>query len=99
MMGPEKKYEERLKKWLKEQGAWYVKYWGGGTFTRPGVPDLLVCMGGRFVAIEVKSDSGKLTPEQMEQMALIKKAGGIAIVSRPSSFEKDTAFLKNLMEV
>lgn len=95
-MGPEKKYEEKLKRWLKKKGAWYVKYWGGGVYTRTGVPDILVCFKGRFIGIEVKSDSGRLSPEQKEQLALIKQAGGITMVSRPCTFEKDTAFLDNL---
>lgn len=97
-MGPEKKYEEKLKRWLKKEGIWYVKYWGGGVYTRTGVPDILACAGGRFLAIEVKSDSGKLSPEQQEQMALIRQAGGECIVSRPSTFEADKARIKTLMD-
>lgn len=82
-VGPEKQWENEIKKHLKKRGAWFLKYWGGGTYTRKGVPDLLVCYKGRFVAIEVKSDTGKISPEQRQEMAYIEGSGGIGIFSRP----------------
>lgn len=50
----------------------------------PGSSDLIGIQRGtgRFIAIEVKSARGKLTPEQEAFLALIKNIGGIAIVAR-----------------
>ena len=98
MSGPEKRYEEKLKRYLKKRGIWYVKYWGGGLYTKTGVPDILACIKGRFVAIEVKSDSGKLRPEQKEEIALINASGGLCIISRPSTFEKDKALIEKILQ-
>ena len=35
-MGPEKEFENQIKAFLKEQGCWYIKYWGGGGYTKAG---------------------------------------------------------------
>lgn len=79
----EKYYENKLKAWLKHRGAWLLKYWGGGVYTRAGVPDLLVCYKGRFIAIEVKGEHGRISDAQREEMALIEEAGGIGIFYFP----------------
>lgn len=81
---PEKDWENEIKAELKKRGAWYLKYWGGGIYTRRGVPDLLVCYKGRFIAIEVKSDVGEISPVQRSEMAKIEEFGGIGIFSRPN---------------
>ena len=63
-MGKEKNFENRVKAYLKEQGCWVIKYWGGGQYTKSGIPDLLACVNGTFVAIELKSETGKLSDIQ-----------------------------------
>ena len=62
-------------------------------YTRSGVPDLLVCCNGRFVAIEVKAENGRPSELQLHNIEEIKKAGGIAIVLYPKDFE----MFKNLI--
>lgn len=52
-MGLEKRFENKVRRWIKSQGGWSVKFFANG-YTRRGVPDLLSCIKGRFVAIEVK---------------------------------------------
>lgn len=47
-----------------------------------GCPDILVCLGGRFVGVEVKRKGGRLRPEQAACMDSIRKAGGLAFVAR-----------------
>jgi hypothetical protein len=79
----EKYYENKLKAWLKHRGAWLLKYWGGGVYTRAGVPDLLVCYKGRFIAIEVKGDNGRISDAQRGEMAQIEAAGGVGIFYFP----------------
>ncbi len=37
---------------------------------------------GRFVAVEVKTDTGRLRPEQELFLALVRRSGGIAFVAR-----------------
>ena len=45
-----------------------------------GCPDLLCCINGKFVGMEVKQESGRPTPLQLAQMQMIWKAGGLAYV-------------------
>lgn len=47
-----------------------------------GVSDILGIIQGRFLAIEVKSETGKLTPEQKAFILSINEEGGIAFVAR-----------------
>lgn len=50
----------------------------------PGSSDLIGIRqsDGRFVAIEVKSERGKVTDAQAAFLACVERAGGIAIVAR-----------------
>ena len=52
------------------------------TFGRKGQSDILGCAKGRFCAIEVKSDSGRLSPEQQEFGDAVTRSGGLYIVAR-----------------
>ena len=45
-----------------------------------GVPDVLACVRGRFVAVEVKGRGDTLKPIQAAQIERIKAAGGRAFV-------------------
>ena len=52
------------------------------TSNRSGTPDIIACIGGRFVALEVKTIKGQPSPIQVVQMQRIRDAGGIAEVVR-----------------
>lgn len=95
-MASEKNFENRIKKFLKEQGCYFIKYWGGGNFTKSGVPDLLVCCAGRFLGIEVKGENGKPSELQLYHVEQIKKAGGIAMVLYPGQFDDFKRLVKEL---
>ncbi len=94
-MVSEKSFENRIKKHLKEQGCWFIKYWGGGQFTKTGIPDLLVCCNGRFLAIEVKSSTGKPSLPQLYNLKEIDRAGGFGILLYPEMWEDLKLFLEN----
>ena len=87
-MANEKNFENKIKKFLKDQNCYFIKYWGGGQFTKSGVPDLLICCNGYFVAVEVKAENGKPSDLQLYNIEQIKKAGGIAMVLYPNQFEE-----------
>jgi len=47
-----------------------------------GISDLIACSPtGRFVAVEVKKKGGRATPEQLEFLRKVRKAGGIGILA------------------
>lgn len=50
----------------------------GGMYGTAGLPDIICCIKGRFVAFEVKAASGRLTKLQEATMRKIKAAKGEA---------------------
>lgn len=94
-MAAEKTFENRIKKFLEEQGCYFVKFFGCA-YTRAGVPDLLCCINGRFVGIEVKAQNGRLSELQKYNLEEIRKAGGIGLVVKPSEFEEFKQSIREL---
>lgn len=91
-MGAEKIFENKVKKWLKEHNIWYLKTWSNG-IQRSGTPDLICCHKSHFIGIELKAENGKPSPLQLYEIDAIKKAGGIAVVLKPSQWEEFKNFL------
>lgn len=90
----EKDFKNKVIDYLKSQpNTWYFKVWGGG-FQKAGIPDLICCINGIFVAIELKADNGKPTEIQKLNIKNINAAGGIGIILYPAGFET----FKNLTE-
>ena len=50
----------------------------GGMYGTAGIPDIICCYCGRFVAFEVKTETGKLTKLQKATIRKIKEAKGQA---------------------
>ena len=92
----EKAYETKIKRLLTEVGAYHVKYFGCG-FTQAGVPDILACIKGRFLAIEVKDVKGKPSPLQIHNVKKIRESGGLAIIAYPKDFEALKALIEALV--
>lgn len=86
-MSNEKSYENKIKRYLKERGCYRVKY-HGNYFSENGTPDILACVNGYFIAIEVKADNGHPSELQLVKINDIRKAGGFAYVTYPSGWEK-----------
>ena len=68
-----------IKKYLASLGS-DVFFWKehGGPYGTSGVPDIICCYKGRFLGLEVKLPSGKLTELQKRVIEKINRAGGIA---------------------
>jgi len=54
----------------------------GGQYGTAGLPDLILCYRGRFIAFEVKTPIGKPTKLQEHTIAKIKAAKGEAFIVR-----------------
>ena len=74
----EQKIQKRILAFLDEAGAYPVKTI---TANRAGVPDILACIGGKFVGIEVKRPKKEATPLQEYHLRRIQEAGGGAFVA------------------
>ena len=74
---PEKKVKAACVAILKEYGAYYFFPIGTG-YSSSGVPDIIVCYNGRFIAIECKAGNNTITPLQERNINLIHKNGGFS---------------------
>ena len=91
----EKTFENKIKKFLDSQEAWYVKFFAN-SFTKSGIPDILACVNGYFVAVEVKAQNGKPSELQIYNIRKIREAFGFAIVLYPSGFNEFKQFILDL---
>lgn len=96
MSGPEKLFENRIKKYLTDNGCWVLKTFSNGV-QRAGVPDLLCCVNGYFVAIEVKSEKGKPSELQLWNIQKIKESGGVAMVLYPKDWKDFVVLTQSLL--
>ena len=71
-------------------------YWKehGGMYGTAGLPDIICCIGGRFVAFEVKTPTGKLSKLQEITIRNIRAAKGEAFMV--TSVEEVKEVLQNL---
>ena len=79
--GPEGKVKEAVKRLLKQRGIWYYMPVQNGMGVT-GIPDLICCWDGQFLAIETKAP-GKLknvSPNQQRRLDEIAAAGGHIMV-------------------
>jgi hypothetical protein len=78
---PEGKLVAKIKDLMVKEGARPFKIVGTDEgFQEVGIPDLLCCIGGRFVGAEVKQPGKKLRPAQRRILHEIFNAGGVAAV-------------------
>ena len=92
---PEKKVKDKVVRLLKEEGVYYFFPATHG-FGRSGVPDIICCVGGRFLAIECKGGSGKLTALQANEIERIRAAGGAAVVVNEENWDMIRAQVREL---
>lgn len=87
-MAEEKKFENKIKNFISTlPHSWHYKHHATG-FGRAGIPDIIACINGRFVAIEVKASKGKASPLQERNIKLINEAGGYGCIVKPDDFEE-----------
>ena len=65
--------------YLARIGAWRMKV--HGDIYAVGIPDIIACYHGRFIAIECKDGNNKPTKLQSSVIRKINEAGGIAFVA------------------
>lgn len=81
-MKNESQLTTQIKNLLRSKGAYCEKIFGGG-FQSSGIPDILCCYHGIFIAIEVKSPTGKGRASDIQKLKVksIRDAGGIAFIT------------------
>lgn len=94
-MAQEKTFENKVKKYIEDSGGWQVKFFAN-RMTKKGIPDILACINGYFVAIEVKAQYGKPSELQLYNCRKIREAGGFAFILYPSGFDEFKSFVNDL---
>lgn len=95
----EKAFENKIKAYLKGlPRTWFFKHWGGG-LAPAGIPDIIACINGRFVGIEVKAENGRPSPLQLDKIASINESGGYGVIVKPSEWNELRAKLDEIARV
>jgi hypothetical protein len=92
---PEVKVKKKVHALLDKYGAYAVNYIGG-MYATAGTPDILACMHGRFIGIEVKAGTNKPTALQVGALKRIDDAGGLALVINEKTLDFLEGCLKNV---
>ena len=112
-MTPETKFKNEVQKWLISQGiyqagtpshrqtkpirGWFVKIWGGG-MQKEGIPDILMCVNGIFISLELKSAKGRPSELQKKNTAMVNESNGIGIILYPDGFENFKTIVRGLIQ-
>ena len=67
-------------------------------YGRSGVPDIIACFNGRFIAIETKAGKGTTTTLQERELDLIRKSGGVAMVINEENLDELKLYLASFDE-
>ena len=76
----EQDYQRKIIKYIESIGGYIVKVISA---SKKGVPDIICCYKGKFLAIEVKTPTTRRNTSELQKYNLkkVKEAGGLAIVA------------------
>lgn len=83
----EKVFQKKVRDFIESNGGYVVNHFANN-FTKVGVPDLLVCIKGKFHGIELKTDTGVETEVQAYHMSMVNLSGGLSYILRPTKYKK-----------
>ena len=78
----EKDITRAIMRYLKTVPGCFAWKEHGGMYSTSGLPDIICCIDGQFVGLEVKTPDGKVTKLQEVTLAKIQAAGGMGVVVR-----------------
>ena len=77
----EKHIQTQILTWLRKLPACKPIKITGGMFMEAGISDIIACVNGRYVAIEVKKPGGVVSALQTRFIESVERAGGIGFVA------------------
>lgn len=83
---PEKKVKVKVEAILKAEGVYYFFPATHG-YGRSGVPDIIACVNGYFLAIECKAGDNKPTALQVREIERIRQSNGVAMIANEENWE------------
>ena len=112
-MAAEKNFEKKVERYLEsigvyqagfpfnkmeaEQIGWFTKIWGGG-YQKSGIPDLILCVNGFFISVELKAPNGRPSELQKMNTARINQSNGIGIILKPDGFEQFKKIVEGVIQ-
>ena len=94
---PEWKVKKAVRILLDTMGIYHFMPPANG-FGRAGIPDIIGCMDGHFIAIECKAGKGKTTALQDRELNAITNHGGTVFIAREDNLEDLQQLLMGLRE-
>ena len=94
---PEGKVKDKVVAILKQEGAYYFFPATHG-FGRSGVPDIIACVSGLFLAVECKAGKNKITALQAREIQSIRKADGVAVVVNEENWDMLPELIRKLKQ-
>lgn len=95
-MTPEGKVKAKVKKILNDIGCFYFFPASGG-YGKSGVPDIIICHQGKFIAIECKANANPLTALQKFTLEQIELNGGLSLVINEGNIHTLLTILKGVV--
>lgn len=92
---PESKVKQKVIVTLRASGAYYFFPVMNG-YGRAGIPDIVACYRGRYVAIECKAGKNSTTRLQDRELSMIRAAGGKAFVVNENNMHDVERVLKEI---
>ena len=77
-MVKEQNIQTSIMNYISSIGGLPIKFNNMGIYAKAGVSDILACIKGRFVAIEVKRPGNKPTAVQLHFITAVNSIGGLA---------------------
>lgn len=90
---PEKKVKDKIVRILKDESVYYFFPATHG-YGRSGVPDIICCVNGHFIGIEVKAGKNKPTALQVAEIEAIRRNGGTAVVANEENWDMVRALVR-----
>lgn len=94
---PESKVKRKVTDILNKYNAYFF-YPPSNGFGRAGIPDIIVCYCGQFIAVECKAGKNTTTALQRKELRAIEDAGGYALVINETNIDQVDAVLHQLKE-
>jgi len=92
---PEGRVKAKVRALLQKYNVYYFMPATGG-YGRSGIPDIVACANGRFVAIECKAGNNVPTALQERELNVIAAAGGYAICVNEEGLDRLEESIKRL---
>lgn len=91
----EKTITNQILKYLKSEPECFAFKEHGGIYGVSGIPDIICCYKGKFMAFEVKTTQGRLSKLQEITIKRINESGGMAF--KVTSLQEVKNILKGVM--